>query len=38
MINKPHLFEGVNKRIPIPIKGRGFNNQGSGVVETSVWI
>ena len=30
MINKPHSFKGLNLRIPfiIPIKGRGFINQG----------
>ena len=33
MINKPPPFEGLNTRIPImiPIKGRGFVNQGSGL-------
>ena len=33
MMNKPPPFEGLNLRIPgiIPIKGRGFINQGSGV-------
>ena len=33
MINKPPPFKGLNMRIPvvIPIKGRVFLNQGSGV-------
>ena len=33
MINKPPPFKGLNIRIPIimPIKGRGFINQGSGL-------
>ena len=33
MINKPPPFEGLDIRIPIliPIKGRGFMNQGSGL-------
>ena len=33
MIDKPPPFEDLNIRIPIiiPIKGRGFINQGSGV-------
>ena len=33
MINKPPLFKGLNIRIPImiPIKGRGFINQGPGL-------
>ena len=33
MINKPAPFKGLNIRIPIriPIKGRGFINQGSGL-------
>ena len=33
MINKPPPFKGLNIRIPIliPIKGRGFLNQGSGL-------
>ena len=34
MINKPSPFKGLNIKIPIiiPIKGRGFINQGSGVL------
>ena len=34
MINKPPPFKGLNVRIPsiIPTKGRGFINQGSGLV------
>ena len=34
MINKPPPFKGLKIRIPIivPIRGRGFINQGSGVV------
>ena len=34
MINKPPPFKGLNIRIPsiIPIKGRGFINQGSALV------
>ena len=33
MINKPLPLKGLNIRIPIiiPIKGRGFNNHGSGL-------
>ena len=33
MINKPPPFKGLHIRIPtiIPIKGRGFINQGSGL-------
>ena len=33
MINKLHPFKGLNIRMPIivPIKGRGFINQGSGL-------
>ena len=33
MINKPRPFKVLNIRIPIiiPIKGRGFINQGSGL-------
>ena len=33
MINEPPPFKGRNMRIPatIPIKGRGFINQGSGL-------
>ena len=33
MINKPPPFEGLNTGIPIiiPIRGRGFINQGSGL-------
>ena len=34
MINKPPPFKGLNSRIPviIPMKGRGFVNQGLGLV------
>ena len=34
MINNPPFFKGLNMRIPIiiPIKGRGFINQGSGLI------
>ena len=33
MINKPPPFKGLNIRIPIiiPMKGRGFINQGLGI-------
>ena len=33
MINNPPCFKGLNTSIPIiiPIKGRGFINQGSGL-------
>ena len=33
MINKPLPLKGLNIRIPIiiPVKGRGFINQGSGL-------
>ena len=33
MINKPPPFKGLNIRIPIivPIKGKGFVDQGSGL-------
>ena len=36
MINEPPVFKGLNIRIPIiiPIKGRGFINQGSGLSKT----
>ena len=36
MINKPALFKGLNTRIPviIPVEGRGFINQGSGLILT----
>ena len=35
MINKPTPFKGLNVRIPIiiPIEGRGFISQGSGLGE-----
>ena len=34
MINKPSPFKGLNIRIPtiIPLKGRGFINQGFGLL------
>ena len=34
MINKPPPFKGLNMSILIiiPIKGRGFTNQGSGLI------
>ena len=37
MINKPPAFKGLNIRIPIiiPIKGRGFINQGSTLCRRS---
>ena len=36
MINKPPSFKGLNIRIPtiIPMKGRGFINQGFTLVQT----
>ena len=35
MMNEPPPFKGLNTRIPIiiPIKGRGFINQGSGLIQ-----
>ena len=38
MINKPPPFKGLNIRICIivPIKGRGFVNQGSGLTRSIV--
>ena len=40
MINKLPPFEGLNIRIPIiiPVKGRGFINQGSGLPCLRLWI
>ena len=42
MINKPPPFKRLDTRIPIivPIKGRGFINQGStlaGLIEGGTW-
>ena len=39
MINKPPPFKGLNIRIPIvtPIKGKGFINQGSGLLRFVPW-
>ena len=37
MINHPRAFKGLNVRIPImiiiPVKGKGFINQGSGIYQ-----